>query len=86
MTHGDQKIAAELHEIGGLRRLGNDERLLSDRVEERCRGFDRVVLTCGYDEELARSREVGAAEHRRRDEALASLRIVRSRAPRTRRR
>ena len=57
---GDQKIDAEFHKIGGLRRLGNDEGLLSDRVEERCRGFDRVVLTCGNDEELARSREVGA--------------------------
>jgi hypothetical protein len=36
----------------------------------RCRGFDRVVLTCRNDEELARSREVGATEHRRRDEAF----------------
>jgi hypothetical protein len=26
------------------------------------RGFDRVVLTCGNDKELARSREVGASE------------------------
>jgi len=50
-------------------------RLAAFGVEERCRGFDRVVLTCGNDEELARSREVGASEHRRRDEALASLRM-----------
>ena len=31
--HGDQKVAAKLDEISGLRRLGDDESLLSDRTE-----------------------------------------------------
>ena len=40
--HGDQKVAAKLDEISGLRRLGDNESFLSDRIEERSSRGDRV--------------------------------------------
>src|ERR1700730_6345907 len=73
--HGEQKVAAKLDEIGGLRRLGDDESLLSDRIEERsCRG-DCVRGSGCNNEELTRSRSVRAPKNRCRDEALVGFRM-----------
>ena len=77
MTEAIKKVAAELHEIGGLRRLGDDEGPLPDRIEERCRSFDRIRRTGGNDEELARGGDIGAAEYWRRHETLSRFRVGR---------
>ena len=73
----DQEVAAELHEIGGLRRLGDDEGPFPDRIEERCRSFDRIRRTGGDDEELGRGGHIGAAEYGRRHETLSRFRVGR---------
>src|ERR1700730_2566446 len=73
--HGDQKVAAKLDEISGLRRLGDNESFLSDRIEERsCRG-DRVRGPGRNNEELTCGRDVRAPKDRRRDETLAGFRM-----------
>src|SRR6202043_1857200 len=73
--HGDQKVAAKLDEISGLRRLGDNESLLSDRIEERsCRG-DCVRGSGRNNEELTCSRNVRAPKNRCRDETLAGFRM-----------
>ena len=74
---GGEKVAAELHEIGSLRRLGDDEGPFPDRIEERCGSFDRIRRTGGNDEELARGGDIGAAEYGRRHETLARVRVGR---------
>ena len=51
---GDQEVAAELHEIGSIRRLGDDEGFFPDRIEQRRGSFDCIRRTGGYDEELTR--------------------------------
>src|SRR5882724_7558410 len=73
----EQEVAAELHEIGGLRRLGDDEGPFPDRIKERCRSFNRSRRTGGNDEELARGGDIGTAEYGRRHEPLARLRVGR---------
>jgi hypothetical protein len=66
--HGDQKVAAKLDEISGLRGLGDNESFLSDRIEERsCRG-DRVRGSGRNNEELTCGGDVRAPKDRRRDE------------------
>src|SRR5436190_16583131 len=67
----DQEIAAELDEISGLRRLGHNERLLSDCIEERGRRLDCGLLSCGEHIEVPGRSELGAAEHGCRHEALS---------------
>ena len=52
---------------------GDYEGLLSDCVEERCHGVEGVASTGRNDEELARGRHIGTAEHRRCDEPLPGL-------------
>ena len=70
MTAAIKKFAAELHEIGGLGRLGDDESLLSDGVEERGYCADRLRFTSGNNEKLSVGRRLGAAEHRSSNEPL----------------
>ena len=73
--NGDQKVAAKLDEISGLRRLGDNESLLSDRIEERSCCGDCVLGSGRNNEELTCSRHVRAPKNRCCNETLASFRM-----------
>src|SRR5712671_1644613 len=69
----DQEIPAELYETGGLRRLGDDEGLLSDGIEKRDCRLDGRLLAGGEHIEIPGRSEFGAAEHGACHEALSDI-------------
>ena len=73
---GYQEVAAQLNEIGGLRRFGNVEGSLADRVEEISRSSDSIGLAGGDDLEFACSSHIWTSEDWRGDEALAGTGMI----------
>src|SRR4029077_11341104 len=73
---GDEKIAAQLHQVGSLRCVADKECSLADGIEQGIGGIDRIASARGDDEELARGRYVGSAEYWSGDETLAGRGVV----------
>ena len=61
---GAEEIAAELHQIGRLRRVGDYECFLSDRIEQGSRLLNRGSVSTGNDEQPSRGRDIRPAEYR----------------------
>src|SRR3954463_6425828 len=72
MTEPIRKLALSLTRSGGPRRLGDNERLLSDSLEKRGRRSDGRLLSRGDHIELPGRGDVGAAEHGSCHKALSN--------------
>ena len=66
----EQEVAAQLHQVGGVRLLGHHEGPLADRVEQRRQRLQAAAEPGRDDEKLCGSGRFGPAEHRRRDVVL----------------
>src|SRR5580700_2601047 len=73
---GDEKIAAQLDEVGSLRGFSDKECSLADGIEQGIGGIDCIASARGDDEKLASGRYVGAAEYGSSDETLAGRGVV----------
>src|ERR1700757_2964625 len=73
---GDQKVAAELDEIGRLGLIGNDERTSANGIQKRHHTRNSLLPPPRNDSKSSARRDIGAPEYRRRNEALASGRMI----------
>jgi len=77
----DQEVAAQLHQIGGVRLVRHHKGALADGVEQRGQRLQNVRAAPGDDEKLCGRGCLGPAEHRRRDILLTGFGMRGRQAP-----
>src|SRR6476660_5161325 len=77
---GDQEIAAEFNEVRLRGLVGDDEGVLTKRLEQGLARLHGLRLTGGHDKKLARRGGLRAAKHRCRHETLPRS-LMRAREP-----